>query len=567
MKAKDLYRASEATPAVPSVFEQRCRLAVDQGHGKGGEGQSPIACSDVPVPASKRARYASLIPLTLIAIIASFYLFTIREGHNWGDDFGMYLLHAKNIAEGKGYADTPYIFNPLEPGIGPKAYPPVTSIALAPMYKWFGLNFTLMKITICAFFLAALWVLFWTYRMRLPNAYAAGLIILLGFNPFFWNFKDEILSDFPFVFFVWTTLYAVGRHYNGRKMDSFSEGLPYAILVGASMYLAYATRVLGVVLPAALCLYELIRFKRLSRFAVVAILVTGTLIALQTMLFSNVGSGYLSLFKSLATRDLAKLFLDNVIAYSSSLSKFLDNGHSILITRALFVMVSLLAALGLRRIIKDGVTILEVFLFLYLMALIVTPFTDHRYLFPIIPLFFFYACIGAIELRSLVRGHVWQYVPIIVAGVLILSYSSKYTTLDFGPIREGIERNESKELFQYLRAHTHPDEIIIFRKPRALALFTDRRASVYPRPSDNSSTSDGTAWNYFHDIQASYLIVGTTAWARNSRSIQDTQWERQFVERYKECFEEVFVNADFTVYKMVLKDRLSDAFSQRAFSC
>jgi hypothetical protein len=164
----------------------------------------------------------------------------------------------------------------------------------------------------------------------------------------------------------------------------------------------------------------------------------------------------------------------------------------------------------------------------------------------------------------LVRGHVWQYAPIIVAGALVLSYSSKYTTLDFGPIREGIDRKESKELFQFVRAHTHPDDIIIFRKPRALALLTDRRASIYPRPSDISSTSDGTAWNYFHDIRARYLIVGTTAWGRNPGIIQgiwwERQWEQQFVERYKECFEEVFSNADFTVYKIVLKDSLCGAF-------
>ena len=534
-----------------------------KGMEVGGEGQSLVTCPAIPAPC-KMARYVSLIPLALIAIIASFYLFTIREGHQWGDDFGMYLLHAKSIVEGKGYAETPYLYNPLYPGMGPKAYPPVTSIALAPVYRWFGLNFTLMKITICAFFLAALWVLFWTYRIRLPNAYAAGLIILLGFNPFFWNFKDEILSDFPFLFFVWTTLYAVDRHYDGQKKDRFSGSLPYAILVGASMYLAYATRVLGVVLPAALCLYELIRFKRLSRFAVMAVLVTGILIAVQTILFSHVGSGYLSLFKSLTTRDIAKLFLDNVIEYSWIISAFLDNGHSKLVTRALLVLVSLLAALGLRRIIKDGVTILEVFLGLYLVALVVTPFTDDRYLFPIIPLYFFYAGIGAMELRSLVRGHVWQYAPIIVAGALILSYSSKYTTLDFGPIREGMQRKESKELFQYLRAHTHPDDIFIFRKPRALALLTDRRTAVYPRPSDNSSTWDGSAWNYFHDIHARYFIVGATAWARNRVLIKDISWERQFVARYKECFEEVFSNTDFTVYKIVLKGSLCDAFSQRA---
>ena len=37
--------------------------------------------------------------LGLIALIGVFYLATIREGHRWGDDFSLYILHAKNIAE------------------------------------------------------------------------------------------------------------------------------------------------------------------------------------------------------------------------------------------------------------------------------------------------------------------------------------------------------------------------------------------------------------------------------------------------------------------------------------
>jgi len=58
--------------------------------------------------------------------IGFIYITTIREGHNWGGDFSMYIHHAKNIAEGKSYQDTGYLYNPLNPSIGPKTYPPVS---------------------------------------------------------------------------------------------------------------------------------------------------------------------------------------------------------------------------------------------------------------------------------------------------------------------------------------------------------------------------------------------------------------------------------------------------------
>ena len=39
----------------------------------------------------------------IIAIVAAFYILTIRAGHDWGDDFSMYIHHAVNIVEGKDY--------------------------------------------------------------------------------------------------------------------------------------------------------------------------------------------------------------------------------------------------------------------------------------------------------------------------------------------------------------------------------------------------------------------------------------------------------------------------------
>jgi hypothetical protein len=528
------------------------QIAADKHHQK--TGTLDTACLDVHVPTSEPRPHVYLLHLVIIAMIAVFYLSTIRPGHEWGDDFGLYVLHARSIVNGDAYDETPYLHNPLYGLIGPRAYPPILPIALAPLYKWFGFDATVMKIAVCTFFFAVLGILYWTYRMQLPWLYATGLIVLLGFNPYFYDFKDEIMSDFPFMFFVWAALYAMQRYYDIAEKDRSPGSVSYGILVGTCMYLAYGTRVIGAVLLVSLILYELVTFRKLSRFAITALFVASILIAIQSTLLSNVGTGYLSLFKENTTRDIAHLFLANIISYLISLSTFLDNGHSKLIKITLFVIVSLLAALGLRRRIKDGITILEVFLFLYVVALIISPVHAFRYLYPIIPIYFLYACIGAIEVRSLTSRRGVQYTPVILAGLVVVSYASKYITLDYGPIQEGIARQESTELFQHIQSHTKPNDVIIFRKPRALALLTGRRASIYPMPAQHFEPSDGIAWNYFDEIGARYLVVGATAWARNLANIQDIEWERKFVANCKQRCEEVFSNADFQVYE--LKDPL-----------
>ncbi len=52
-----------------------------------------------------------LLAVTVLGI-AAWHLLTIRAGHDWGDDFSLYIHHAKNIVEGQPYADTGYLYNP-----------------------------------------------------------------------------------------------------------------------------------------------------------------------------------------------------------------------------------------------------------------------------------------------------------------------------------------------------------------------------------------------------------------------------------------------------------------------
>ena len=92
----------------------------------------------------------------LILIIGLFYLLTIREGHNWGDDFSMYIQHAKNIAEEKPYSITAYIYNPADP-VGPQTYPPIFPFLLVPVYLVSGLDFQAMKLIPIALFLLSLY--------------------------------------------------------------------------------------------------------------------------------------------------------------------------------------------------------------------------------------------------------------------------------------------------------------------------------------------------------------------------------------------------------------------------
>ena len=133
-----------------------------------------------------------------IILLGAVYLATLRQGQQWGDDFAMYILQARNVAAGQWSAPTGYIYNPHAPKVGPAAYPPVFPLMLAPLYRIWGLNLTPMKVEVTLCLLAALYLVFEFGAHLMPFAWAAGATAAVGLSPYFAAFKENVVSDLPF---------------------------------------------------------------------------------------------------------------------------------------------------------------------------------------------------------------------------------------------------------------------------------------------------------------------------------------------------------------------------------
>ena len=125
----------------------------------------------------------AILPLALVGVITIFYLTTIRRGHVWGDDQAQYLHHAKNIVQGLKYDDTGYLLCPTS--LNPKMYPPVFPLLLAPLYHWYGLTLTPMKIECVVFFSIALYLVYFLLKNEGSERLALATVALVGFCPYF----------------------------------------------------------------------------------------------------------------------------------------------------------------------------------------------------------------------------------------------------------------------------------------------------------------------------------------------------------------------------------------------
>lgn len=478
-----------------------------------------------------------------ILVVGVFYLLTIRPGHYWGDDFSMYIQHAKNIVAGAKYDETSYLY--LPPYIGPSSYPPVYPLLLVPVVWLFGVSLTAMKVELILAFMLALFLMVKAVRDFMPANWQLALVALIGLNPYFWEYKDHIKSEIPFFVAVYLSIYLVHKSY-----EAFEAGATtlvkagYALATGVSFYLAYGTRSIGLVLLPCLALYDLIRRRRLfvpSLYAVGVAAVMIALIAAQYFLLRS-DRTYVEIVQADSGSflgDWMRFILMNVPNYTASLTHIWDNGYSKWPRIGLTMVMTGLAVIGFAVQAVKKITFIELFVALYTISVVIVPMDGGvRYLLPVVPFYIFYSLQG---LRALPEQKGFRNFAIGgVAAAVLATYAVGYTAYNLKEVPNSITAPEAVEFFDYVKRQTGEDDVIIFTKPRALALYTGRKSSFYPM-----LLGDKEIWSYFRRIRATHIVVGP-----KNVEPQDQEFLSSFLNRHKDSVRQEYSNAAFTVYRI-----------------
>jgi len=122
-----------------------------------------------------------------------------------GDDFAQYILHAINIVEHKPYSENIALdlWTVVPPG-----YP----FLLSAVIYWFGINFKILKALNILFWGLTALVAYFLAARRLKSPWPANPLGLVLDRPFFFLFKQSILSDIPFLCFVSLAMWAFVKY-------------------------------------------------------------------------------------------------------------------------------------------------------------------------------------------------------------------------------------------------------------------------------------------------------------------------------------------------------------------
>ena len=484
--------------------------------------------------AGRRNQLGLAIQVAVIAFIASFFFATLREGHEWGGDFSQYISHARNIAEQRHYADTGYVYNPIHPEIGPRAYPPIFPLSLSPTYAAFGLNLTAFKIQLVIVFLLSLWVTIKLFSSSLSDKQILVYLIAIGFCPIFWIQKDAVDSEHLFILLWYLTILVADQWY--RRGHVLHSKTVHAILLGALIYLTYGTRTVGIVLLPTVVFCELFATRRLTLFGAWAIATACGLILVEKAVLPASGAGYLEQLSSIDRESILENLWTDVVAFSTIWS----NGYSEQVRKVAGVLLTLVAIVGFCRENLPRPSFLGTAMAFYFVLVVVWPSASWiRMVLPLFPAFLFYVLLG-MDLPSF---------PVVVRRIAlacfclftIASYAGWYSRANFG-LLDGIATPSAVELFQFVRENTQEDDICMFFKPRVLCLYTGRQATAYPSDDHEAET-----WNYAKSTGVELVIVRHDSDNREKWS----SISRAEVEMIRHCDElvEVWRNDRFRAYR------------------
>ncbi|MGA8180225.1 MAG: phospholipid carrier-dependent glycosyltransferase, partial [Desulfobacterales bacterium] len=204
--------------------------------------------------------------IILFAIILSVFLIntiSFREGHNWGGDFPQYIAQAKSLNDGtmdKLLENSTFRYEKSDSVLlSPKLYPWGFPILLAPIYHVFGFNIFAMKFFVNLFFLFSIATVYLILKGKINNIQNILIIAIIACNPYFFNFKEHILSDIPFLFFSLFSIFLI-QQFIIQKKFLLNESFCY-LLIGIFMFISYSIRVNGIILLPCLFLVQVLEYK------------------------------------------------------------------------------------------------------------------------------------------------------------------------------------------------------------------------------------------------------------------------------------------------------------------
>ncbi len=421
----------------------------------------------------------------LLLLLIPLFFINIKTSHDWGDDFAQYLHQAKNITQGISQNETGYVFN-KDVFLGPQAYPVGFPLLLAPFVKHYGLNFEVLNYLMTTFLALSCLFGFLILRGRFSFITALFTTLIIAYNPVMLNFKTEVVSDLAFTTFLMACIYLIPKNKNTL----------IALLLGLLMGLLAHIRAIGILMIIVFVIHNLFFENKITSFTIQKHKLSGLTLLSFSLIYISLKFGfpcntnYPSFFEFNGLLDRTTEHLSyNTLSLSTFFNIYEPKNQYFIgvISSSALVVFSILGFLYNWKTSKFSFT--NLFVLAYISCIAIFKFSDAgiRFIVPILFLIFYYAIIGLKQsLKDIVTN--WQITSIVFGLIIILSYKPAIEKL-FDTTKNVIDgpcTDASYDMFNKIKSLNLSNGIIVFEKPRALALFTNTKSIALKNDISNS---------------------------------------------------------------------------------
>jgi cytochrome c oxidase subunit 4 len=423
---------------------------------------------------------ACILCVTVIAMVV--YASCLRDGHDWGDDFGLYLQVASNLRNGMPYD---HLVNGVLPNPG---FPIMLSILMDLGFQ----SLASYKVINTVFW--GIWSLavFFYARMYISSflAFIASLFMLT--LPFLFIFQQHILTDIPYASLSLCSLlfgcYSI-------KDVRIKYSILYLVICCVLLVFAIYIRANGVIISVSLLISILLHLysrERCIKFRNSIYLFTILFVTIVVLIVINKYAQHYYIFYNISSssydKDLFHILLDKANSMQNRAYDELGNLDSLLwigneyisIGPWLFLVCSFsgfFIKLALRKI--DA---LDIFFTIHLVGILYFPHNGgSRYLFPILPMAVLYFLCFVKEsvffsFSNISFRKAAGYITNILFLLIILSnIDTVWKLRNYN--NDEVNRPESIEMNNWIINNSSSDDVILSFKPRATMYLTQRRSS------------------------------------------------------------------------------------------
>lgn len=408
--------------------------------------------------------------LFLITFSLGIFFINRYHSHDWGDDFALYLMQAENLASLKFQIPTYYVFNPLNPIIAPAYYPPIFPVFLSLFFPFIKTDINSYILLIHCLMISNI-IVFWQYaKKNHARLYVFLLCLLWLYNPWVLGFKNEVMSEFLFVFLL------ILFFYNFSKKDNFF----FSIVFGSLMV---ATRTVGIVIIPTLLILSIFD----KRWKYNSLLAIG--IVVLSLIYNYIFTGYVfdvTYALNFQSDSVWLTILSNSEFYFKHLYNifipFLET-KNYLIVFTQFSTIGLLI-IGFYSVFKEKKHLPEsLFLIFYLGLIFTYPYqaAGYRFLFPIFPLLLLIIAQSIAFINRKIELQGIKKMTLIIPVFFLIQYlpSINYV-VDNQREPDGPYSNSAQEAWLAIKQNTLNSDTIYFNYPKALGFMTGRYSCVYP---------------------------------------------------------------------------------------